>query len=140
MGRRSRLLGLRDGVQLRTTRAAGSGESRSSVVSFSELTLDREFRFESLPFRVRGANERELTLRELWSERANPSGEVPAARLDSEWHGRIARIVSPLLLPLIAMPLGLASRRSHRGFGIVIALLVLALYMPLFQLSSVVNQ
>jgi lipopolysaccharide export system permease protein len=130
------LLGLRDGVQLRSVLAPASAEARTVVTTFSELMLDREFRFEALPFRIRGANEREMTLSELWSERAHSSGEVPRTRLDSEWHGRLARIVSPLLLPLVAVPLGLAARRSHRNYGVLLAIVLLVLFHHAVQLGE----
>jgi lipopolysaccharide export system permease protein len=130
------LLGLRDGVQLRTRANPVSGEPRSAVTTFAELELDRDFRFEALPFRVRGGSEREMTMTELWEERARPSGEVPMTRINSEWHGRIARIISPLLLPLIAMPLGRAARRSHRNSGILLAVLILVLFHHSVQLGE----
>jgi lipopolysaccharide export system permease protein len=130
------LLALRDGVQLRTRLNPITGEPRSVVTSFAELTLDRDFRFEALPFRVRGGSEREMTMTELWEERAQPSGEVPMTRIDSEWHGRIARIISPLLLPLIAIPLGRAARRSHRNAGVLLAVLILVLFHHSVQLGE----
>jgi len=130
------LLALRDGVQLRTTTSPGSEASKTAVVGFSDLTLDREFRFEALPFRVRGASEREMTLTELWNERANGSSEVPSTRIDAEWHGRLARIVSSVLLPLVAIPLGLAARRSYRNYGMLFAVLILVLFHHSVQLGE----
>jgi lipopolysaccharide export system permease protein len=125
------LLALGNGIQLRLP---GVGPPR--LLEFAALALDREFRFEALPFRVRGASEREMTLAELWEERRAPSGEIAPARLQSEWHGRLARIVSPLVLPLVAMPLGLASRRAHRTYGIVVAVLILVLFHHAVQLGE----
>ncbi len=44
---------------------------------------------------------------------------------DGEFHGRLARTVLPLLLPLLALPLGMAAKRGRRAPGTVFAALAL---------------
>lgn len=75
------------------------------------------------PFRPRGDSVRELTLPELW-------GGALLARLDQatrtskrsgELHGRLARTFLPPLLPLLALPLGMAAKRGRRAPGVVFA-------------------
>lgn len=80
-------------------------------------------------FRARGADERELTLDELWAARHGPDAapERPR-RLDGELHGRLARAASLAVLPLLAVPMGLAAKRSRRSHGIVLAAAILLLY------------
>jgi lipopolysaccharide export system permease protein len=118
------VLRLQDGVQL--VRGA-FGESPARV-TFSDLIVNDQLNTDLLPFRPRGNNEREMTLGELRRELSNPSGEIRLTRVAAELHARIVRSLSPLILPLVAVPLGLAGKRSQRGYGITIAAILLIAY------------
>lgn len=87
-------------------------------------------------FRARGSDEREMTLGELWAARhgSEPSPLLRPSRLDGELHGRLARAASLALLPLLAVPMGLAAKRSRRSHGIVLAAAILVLYQQALQL------
>ncbi|MGZ8995092.1 MAG: LPS export ABC transporter permease LptF [Rhodospirillales bacterium] len=105
------------------------------IVRFDELRTgigDDEFRV----FRPRGKDERELTMSELWQQRDAPPPDVRVSDMDAEFHSRIVRSVSILLLPLLAFPLALGRRRSDRSTGIVVAILLLIGYDRVLDLGK----
>lgn len=125
------LIELEEGQQI--TR---SPNGRVSTLSFGSSTHTRAF-VQRLPiFRGRGADEREMTLQELWSARSMLDPPVQRRRLESEFHGRLARAASLLLLPLLAMPMGLAAQRSRRSTAILLGALILVIYQQALQLME----
>lgn len=125
-----KLLATADGRQLllelsagRTVREDGSGEIED--VRFESGTANEDFTPGTAPFRPRGQSERELTLRELWVAAHDPAPPIPIAELEGEFHARLARTLTLPLLPLLAFPLGMASKRGRRAPGVVIACLML---------------
>lgn len=125
------LLTLNDGVQVRTL-----PDGRQQVLDFGVLTLDRPFQLITEPFRARGDSERELTLPELWTEMHDPRSILPRNKLEAEFHSRIARALSLPLLPLLAVPMGMAAKRARRGQGIALATLILIIYHHSIQLGE----
>jgi lipopolysaccharide export system permease protein len=123
-----------------------------SVLSFERFDLPMEVAA-SDPFRDR-SGERELTLIELVCQlRLRGVGEAPSpppwpctedasplqfkgSRLQSEMHARLVRILSLLFLPFMSIPLGLASRRSQKGVGLVVGVMLLALFNYLLQFGE----
>ena len=130
---------LEDGVQVVTR-----PEKQPLTLQFDELTLSRDFPLEPPPYRARGRDERELTLDELWRGVTAPGaadpgedgedGEpvAPVERL-GEAHGRLVRALSITLMPLLAVPMGIAAKRRRRGKAIVVAALILVLYHHVLQ-------
>lgn len=109
-------------------------DGHASTLSFTNSAQSRPF-IQRLPaFRLRGADEREMTLEELWAARESPAPPVARSRLDGELHGRLVRSASLLVLPLLAMPMGLAAKRSRRSVGILLAAVILVLYQQALQL------
>lgn len=101
---------------------------RVSTVRFATGRLDDDFTATPPPYRARGDSVSELTLPELWRGVATSDGENAATeryKRAGEMHGRIARSVLPPLLPLIALPLGMAAKRGRRAPGVVFAALAL---------------
>ncbi len=125
------LLTLEDGVQLRTP-----SDAEPQVLSFGRLTLDRDFSLEAPPFRARGGNERELTLLELWGEIHAPFSLTPKSQLEAEFNARLARALTLPLLPLLAVPMGMAAKRARRGVGIAVAAVILVLYNHSLQFGE----
>jgi lipopolysaccharide export system permease protein len=126
------LLSLTNGLIV-TDRPDGSVRT----VQFADIRLNEDFTAAPPPYRARGNTVRELTLPEL---RAPPAaGEADAScwrrvdedscistsERDGEFHGRVARTLLPLLLPLLALPLGMAAKRGRRAPGTVFAVLAL---------------
>jgi lipopolysaccharide export system permease protein len=88
------------------------------------------------PFRARGDDERELTYFELMQAMRDPPPNFNANALRGEFHARSVRIVTLLVLPFLAMPLGLASRRRSAGAGITMGLILLLLYHNVLQFGE----
>ncbi len=116
-------LQLFDGVQM----IVGS-DGRISSIYFNQLILRRDF-VTTLPlFRPRGKDARELSLGELAEELRTPSGNYSPTEVTAELHGRLARAVSLMFLPFLAIPMGLAAKRSRRGAGLVVGGAVLVVF------------
>jgi len=122
---------LSNGVTIQT-----KPEGQVSSVTFDTLVLGRTFSLEAPPFRIRGNNEREMTLNELWHEASEPEPRRPVNRLLSEFHARLVRAVSLVFLPLFAVPMGLSAKRSQRWQSIALAAIVLVVYNQMIQLME----
>lgn len=115
------LLDLEDGLIVREERDAAL-----SLVRFEHGQIDEDFSAAPPPFRARGDSVRELTLPELWQGIEGARfPQVPARKIAGEFHGRLARSLLLPLLPLLALPLGMASKRGRRAPGVVFACLLL---------------
>jgi lipopolysaccharide export system permease protein len=107
------------------------------VVQFGNARLNEDFTTVPPPYRERGASVRELTLPEL--RHAAPTvgdEEITATQRAGEYHGRLARTVLPLLLPLLALPLGMAAKRGRRAPGTVFAALALLMLNQALQFGE----
>lgn len=124
-----RVLVLHEGQQLRI------GPSGTTVLRFDQLVLHRDM-LDPAFFRPRGRDERELTLDELWSAARSADGPVPSATMQAELHGRLVRAASLALLPLLAVPMGVAAKRRRRGAGIVVSALILVFYHHALQFGQ----
>jgi lipopolysaccharide export system permease protein len=96
------------------------------VVKFAQGRINEDFTAVPPPFRARGGSVRELLLPELRVD--SPLVEeasLKSAQVRGEFHGRVARTFLPLLLPLLALPLGMAAKRGRRAPGTVFATLAL---------------
>lgn len=102
----------------------GVFDDQTGVLVFTAIRtiLDQEQLNLSQP---RGQDERELTLFELWQRRDNPPPEVAPREVVAELHGRIVRMLSVLVLPLLAM--ALAHGRTFRGRSVATPLGVVIL-------------
>jgi lipopolysaccharide export system permease protein len=76
----------------------------------------------------RGESERELTLTELFAARNAPPPHIDPWEIEAELGGRLVRSLSIPLLPLLAVPLAVGRRRTHRSYGLAIGLAVLIAY------------
>ncbi|MGQ0619032.1 MAG: LptF/LptG family permease [Panacagrimonas sp.] len=114
------LLQLEDGLTVRL-----EADASVSRVRFERGLINEDFTAAPPPFRPRGNSVRELTLQELWQGMHDSATEPPESKLAGEFHGRIARAVLLPLLPLLALPLGMASKRGRRAPGVVFAVLAL---------------
>jgi len=125
-----------DGVQLVTQLDPvvdqQAPEASEGILRFEELrTAIGDGAFTA--FRARGMDERELTLAELWNRRDSPDVGIDRERLIGEFNMRLARILSILLLPFLAVPLAMGRRRSARNYGVLIGVILLLLFNELLQ-------
>jgi len=107
--------------------ASADEEKMPSVLDFDETRMVIDLSREK-DFRGRGADERELTVTELWRQRAQPPDGVNTGEMLGEFHDRLVRIVSVLFLPFLALPLSIGSQRAQRSSGIALGLVILIVY------------
>ncbi len=103
-----------------------------SIERFENSRVDRDLLPARQPFRDRGESVRERTLPELRRDMLEGTDNRAAA----EFHGRLARVMILPLLPLLALPLGMASKRGQRAPGVVFATLALILVNHALQFGE----
>lgn len=116
-----RILSLENGLIVREQAAAASGPTLS-ITRFEAGTIDQDVSREGSNVPVRGDGVTELTLPELWRQMQQPGAKNDSA---AEFHNRLARALIYPFLPLLALPLGIASKRGRRTPGVVFATLAL---------------
>ena len=124
-------LELRNGQQLRF-----NDQGRPEVLRFDAFTMQLPMTGPAKLLRARGGDERELTLLELWNQANSGRSSLPKETLRGELYGRLARAFGLLLLPLLAVPLGLAAKRSGRAPGAIVGGLLLLAFHHLIQLGQ----
>jgi lipopolysaccharide export system permease protein len=130
------VLKLQDGLQqlIPVSNAAQGGPSREIVARFHEFETTLANPDER--FRPRGEDEREMTLLELWRATSNPPADVDPWEISSELNGRLVRILTLPLLPLMAIPLAIDRVRGQRSYGLVVGLAMLIAFHQLLQLGE----
>ncbi|MEM7544845.1 MAG: LptF/LptG family permease [Pseudomonadota bacterium] len=93
--------------------------------TFDSVMLEREFDLDDAQFRPRGGSERELTQDELLVRMRGHDDLPVEPRYAAEFHGRVVRALALLGVPLIAVPLAVAGKRSPPWRRVVAALVVL---------------
>lgn len=120
-------LRLRDGIRLTLPEQPATGPvppSTPAILRFHELRTVLSNAGDMM-FRPRGQDEREMTFGELWENRHQPPEGVRPTDIQAEFHVRLVRTASVMVIPLLAIPLGLGRRRSDRLHGITFCLLIL---------------
>ena len=120
-----------DGVQF-----FEDAKRRLGSLTFDEFNWPLDLSSELSPFRWRGGDERELTSPELWERIRAGENDPEISDMRAEFHGRLVRSFSVLVLPFLAIPLGQAGRRGRRAYGFVIGLLIIALYNNLLRFGE----
>ena len=139
-GERSTLF-LVDGVRLETPPgtaeggASGGGSSGGGGLTYSQFQIPIDLVGDE-GFRPRGEDERELTLTELWQQRATPPPGVIPGEMIGEFHDRLVRSLSVLFLPFLAVPFALGPRRARQAFGIAVGLLILIAYNQVLSVGK----
>lgn len=123
-------LRLDQGRQVRTRGTA------VSLLEFDHYAFTRDFSQQTFLFRPRGADEREMTLLELYERVRADDAKAPPDAFHAELHGRLVRAASILVLPFFAVPMGLAAKRARRAPGLMIAAFVLVLYHHSLQFGE----
>lgn len=89
-------------------------------------------------FRPRGEDERELTLPELYARMDTPPAKSTRQEMRTEFHKRLVNVVSLLILPFLAIPFAVGTRRSQRSSRLGIALILIIIYHEVIEQGSVV--
>ena len=100
------------------------GEQLLGRLSFERSAITSTAQVE--PFRARGDDNREMTSRELWENRASTAPrDVPVTETDAALHARIGRVVVLLIIPFVAVPFGLNYGRNPSSAGIFVGVVLL---------------
>ncbi len=102
-------------------------KSRPNIVNFDmhDLPLDVP---NFATFRDRGEEAGEMTIIELWQARNSDDPAIIATL-----HSRTARALSILIVPFLAIPLGLVAKRSGRALGITVGVVILLIYHKILE-------
>lgn len=101
-------------------------DGQVTVLTFDDIDMPIDVALPD-PFRDR-QGERELTMGELWGQRNTDAVKPSKFAVRAEFWGRIVRTLSMLMLPLLGIPLGLATRRNQRNLGIAVGVVTLVVY------------
>ena len=102
------------------------GDFQSADVAIGELSKE--------VFRPRGRNERELTLTELYTQLQRADLKDGRQRhLASQFHIRLAMAALVLILPFLALPYAIGSRRGNRAYRFAVALVLLVGFHEVLQ-------
>jgi lipopolysaccharide export system permease protein len=111
-------------------------DGRLGSLTFDQFNWPLDLSSDLSPLRWRGRDERELTLPELWTRMARGPGDREHNDMRAEFHARLVRSGSVMILPFLAIPLGQAGRRGRRAYGFISGLIILALYNNLLRFGE----
>jgi lipopolysaccharide export system permease protein len=127
----SLVLTLRDGIRTETSQA---GDVTRALV-FKELALPLES-VAPEPFRQRGDKESELTLFELFKYYFNTPDYLDLEDIKAEINSRLVNSISIIFLPLLAMPVGISSRRTSKSLRLFVGVVFLVIYYEVLQFGE----
>jgi lipopolysaccharide export system permease protein len=108
-------------------------QNKPRVLTFSQQDITIPLP-DSTPFRGRGGEELEMTLPELWSEKDNPQLEEELRNsIRGNYHWRLMHSLSFLVLPFLAIPMGLTNKRTGRSTGIIVSIALLIVYNEVME-------
>ena len=100
------VLKLQDGLQQLVPARSASGRPSSGEVVVRFREFETTLANPDEDFRPRGEDEREMTLLELWAASRNAPAHIDP-EISAELNGRLVRILTLPLLPLMAIPLAI---------------------------------
>jgi lipopolysaccharide export system permease protein len=113
---------------------ASGGAELAKPASATFATTDTPLgRIATTAFRPRGEDERELTLPELYENLNTPPKQSSQSAMLSQLHKRLVSILVPMMLPILAIPFALGSRRSPRAYRIGVALIILIAFHEIIE-------
>ena len=124
----SLVLTLNNGVRTE----AMPGTTDAKAVGFTEIELPMDT-IAPEPFRNRGERESELDFFELMQAFFNTPPTLHIDDVKAELNSRLVRTVSIIFLPLLAMPIGVSSRRTSKGMRMLVGILFLVAYFQILQ-------
>ena len=134
---RGRIVPTPEGLQLKLEDGLVVNENEHkaslSISRFETGFSANDFTPKPEPMEARGASVRERTLAELWRDMHLEGGETKPA---AEFHSRLARALIFPFLPLLALPLGMASKRGRRAPGVIFGVLALLAIDHALQLGE----
>jgi len=122
---------LRDGVRVDSKPDGTNGKAST----FTELKLPLEV-VAPEPFRARGDSESELAFFELIRAYVQKNPSIGQDDALAEINYRIVRTLTVLFLPLLAIPMGLTSRRQPTSVRIVVGIAILIVYYQILNFGK----
>jgi lipopolysaccharide export system permease protein len=128
-------LHLEEGHRLTLKQRPVAGQAAPSASEVAEFALaDTPLgRISKDVFRGRGEDERELTIPELYRNLDRPPKQSTSSEMVAELSQRLVNALSILILPFLAIPFAVGSRRSQRGARTVFALALVVIYHEIIQ-------
>ncbi|MDA1324718.1 MAG: LptF/LptG family permease [Proteobacteria bacterium] len=123
-------------IQSRSPSKKTQAGGDSDIVTFGKLEVPINLGA-ALPFRIRGIDERELTLVELWSRRNFPPSSATTKEMLAEFNDRLVRIVSVFFLPFLAIGFAIAPPRTHRAYNTGIGVLIVIIYNEVVRVGKI---
>ncbi|MFN3232572.1 MAG: LptF/LptG family permease [Alphaproteobacteria bacterium] len=87
-------------------------------------------------FRARGGREREMTLDELWSESKTTPDQTEARVFEAAFYDRVLRSLTMLIIPFLAVGLGVTAKRQQRPLGLVVGLILLLVLHKMLEFGA----
>lgn len=124
-------------ITLSNGQAVEINPEREIVQQVNWQSADWNIEGDAMAFRVRGDDERELTLTELYFEARGEGANIVAPHLAaSAAHAAIGRSLLLLILPLIALPMGLGYGRSFQSTGIAVGIVFLLVAQKSLEMGN----
>lgn len=124
----SLVLTLHNGVRTEST----PGTNQAKAVTFTELELPMD-NVVPEPFRRRGDRESELDFAELIKAYFNTPFPLHIDDIKAELNYRLVRTISIIFLPLLAMAIGVSSRRTSKGLRMLVGIVFLIAYFEVLE-------
>lgn len=124
-------------ITLENGQAVEINPSREIVQQVNWQSADWNIEGDAMAFRIRGDDERELTLNELFSEARGEGNNIVQPHVaESAAHATIGRSLLLLILPLIALPMGLGYGRSFQSTGIAVGIVFLLIAQKSLEMGN----
>jgi lipopolysaccharide export system permease protein len=137
------VLHLENGHRLRINGPApyGAGGARppSDIANFTATDTPLG-RVADKAFRVRGEDERELTLPELAALQHAPPQGATANSMRAELHKRVVNVLTLFMLPLLAVSFAIGRQRSQRGYRFGVALVLVVILHELIEQGALATK
>lgn len=117
--------------------SASPPQYSSSFFAKAEAPIGRH---DTLEFRPRGEDERELTFPELIRNYNTPLPYATVLEIHTEFHKRLVSILTIPVLPFLALPFAIGHRRRQRAYRFAVAFIILVAFYELVQQGSVASR
>ena len=106
---------------------------RPRVLTFARQDLKIQLP-EVLDFHARGGAEKDMTFTELWHNKDDMTRtQEERNAINGQFHWRLMHSLTFLLLPFLAMPLGIANKRNPKSTGLVFGMAMLIVYNEVME-------
>ncbi len=123
------LLRLYDGVLV----DLNDTSERPRVLTFARQDLKIQLP-EMLDFHERGGAEKDMTFTELWRNKDDMNRTQDERNaISGQFHWRLMHSLTFLILPFLAMPLGIANKRNPKSTGLVVGMAMLIVYNEVME-------